>query len=69
MCPRLRPSSADARRLRQVRLALKIGGVDFDDDRIDFKDWPALKPTTPFGQLPIMSVEGASDPIAQSGAM
>jgi len=53
----------------KVRLALKIGGVDFDDDRIDFKDWPALKPTTPFGQLPIMSVEGASDPIAQSGAM
>jgi glutathione S-transferase len=56
-------------RLRQVRLALKIGGVEFDDDRIDFKDWPTIKPTTPFGQLPVMSVEGAPEPIAQSGAM
>ena len=33
-----------------------------------FAAWPALKPTTPYGQLPLLSIGGAA-PIAQSDAM
>jgi len=52
----------------KVRLALVLGGVDFEDDRVDFKDWPALKATTKYGQLPQMKI-GEGEPFAQSGAM
>lgn len=52
----------------KVRLAFIVGGVDFEDDRINFEAWGALKPTTKFGQLPLMSVDGG-EPLAQSGAM
>ena len=33
-----------------------IGGVPFVDDRVPRTDWPALKLTTKFGQLPIMTI-------------
>jgi glutathione S-transferase len=52
----------------QVRLALKVSGQEFEDVRINFQDWGAMKPSTPFGQLPFMNV-GDSEPIAQSAAM
>jgi hypothetical protein len=42
-----------------IRLAFFIGGVDFEDKRIDMPDWPALKPTTPFGTLPNLEFDGA----------
>eukprot|EP00529_Nitzschia_sp_RCC80_P039198 CAMPEP_0113493720 /NCGR_PEP_ID=MMETSP0014_2-20120614/28737_1 /TAXON_ID=2857 /ORGANISM="Nitzschia sp." /LENGTH=56 /DNA_ID=CAMNT_0000387591 /DNA_START=118 /DNA_END=285 /DNA_ORIENTATION=+ /assembly_acc=CAM_ASM_000159 len=34
-----------------VRLALVMSGAEFEDDRIKFPDWGALKPKTPYGQL------------------
>eukprot|EP00802_Teleaulax_amphioxeia_P022288 Tamp_22720.p1 GENE.Tamp_22720~~Tamp_22720.p1 ORF type:complete len:247 (-),score=75.01 Tamp_22720:312-1052(-) len=52
----------------KVRLAFKIGGVEFEDVRVNFPDWAALKPKTPFGQLPFMNIDDA-EPVAQSGAM
>jgi prostaglandin-H2 D-isomerase / glutathione transferase len=39
-----------------IRLALAIGGVNFQDDRIQFKDWPTVKPTTPWGSLPVLTL-------------
>ena len=39
-----------------TRLALTIGGIDFIDERISFADWPSLKPTTPWGSLPILTL-------------
>ena len=36
--------------------------------RINFPDWEALKPKTPFGQLPYMNIDDA-EPVAQSAAM
>jgi glutathione S-transferase len=36
------------------RLALAHGGIPFTDNRVAFPDWAALKPSTPFGQLPII---------------
>ena len=47
---------------------LSIGLLE--DDRLTFLllSTTALKPTTPFGQLPFMNIDD-SEPIAQSGAM
>eukprot|EP00934_Nitzschia_sp_Nitz4_P003811 Nitzschia sp. Nitz4//scaffold261_size27179//16690//17361//NITZ4_008213-RA/size27179-processed-gene-0.6-mRNA-1//1//CDS//3329544729//3801//frame0 len=39
-----------------VRLALAIAGVKYTDDRVQSKDWPALKPTTPFGTMPYLTL-------------
>jgi glutathione S-transferase len=41
-----------------ARLALAIGGIDFEDDRVSFADWPRRKPQTPFGGLPVLEVDG-----------
>eukprot|EP00929_Paragymnodinium_shiwhaense_P109344 TRINITY_DN75750_c0_g1_i1.p1 TRINITY_DN75750_c0_g1~~TRINITY_DN75750_c0_g1_i1.p1 ORF type:complete len:221 (+),score=68.47 TRINITY_DN75750_c0_g1_i1:103-765(+) len=51
----------------KIRLAFAIGGIDFEDERIQFPQWDALKPTTKYGQLPQMWVDGKL--VAQSGAM
>jgi prostaglandin-H2 D-isomerase / glutathione transferase len=40
-----------------VRLALVLSKTPFEDTRVNFGDWPALKPTTPAGQLPIMTID------------
>jgi prostaglandin-H2 D-isomerase / glutathione transferase len=49
------------------RLALHIAGVPFEDNRIPGKQWMELKPTTPFGQLPVLEL--GEDVIAQSNAI
>src|SRR3954464_1241578 len=41
-----------------ARLALAVGGVAFEDDRIPGADWPARKSSTPFGALPTLEVDG-----------
>ena len=41
-----------------VRLALVLSGTPFEDVRVQFPDWPAMKPSTPNGQLPIMTIGG-----------
>lgn len=41
-----------------ARLALAVGGVAFEDDRIAGPNWPARKPSTPFGSLPVLEVDG-----------
>jgi len=47
------------------RLLLTIGKVDFEDVRVT--DWPALKPKTPFGQIPVLEVDGKQ--LAQMSAI
>jgi glutathione S-transferase len=52
-----------------IRLALKVNGVDFEDDRVSFDTWrSSVKETTKFGQLPVMTLDDG-EAIAQSGAM
>lgn len=51
----------------KVRLACVAGGLQFTDVRVKFADWPALKPKTKFGQLPLLEIDGET--VAQSGAM
>ena len=51
-----------------VRLALLLSKTPFEDHRVAFPDWPAMKPTTPSGQLPVMTING-SEKRTQSKAM
>ncbi len=50
-----------------ARLALSIGGIPFEDDRVAPSDWLARKPDTPFGTLPVLEVDGQT--LAQSNAI
>ncbi|KAF0686971.1 Aste57867_21263 [Aphanomyces stellatus] len=50
-----------------TRLALAIGGIPFEDERIPRDQWPQLKPTLPFQQMPVLTVDG--DMIAQSAGI
>lgn len=52
----------------ECRLALYLAGVPFEDQRIKGDEWPACKATTPFGALPVFTVEG-HPPIAQTNAI
>lgn len=52
----------------KVRLTLALGGIPFEDERVAFEAWPAMKPTTPYGNLPLLSIDGG-EPMAQSDAM
>ncbi|GMS86627.1 hypothetical protein PENTCL1PPCAC_8802, partial [Pristionchus entomophagus] len=54
-------------RAESIRQVFAYAGVAFDDVRIPRGKWPELKPHTPFGQLPVLEVDGA--PIAQSAAI
>ncbi|WP_146660021.1 glutathione S-transferase family protein [Enhygromyxa salina] len=51
----------------EARLALHLAGVDFEDNRLA-GSWPELKPTTPFGSLPVLEIEG-HPPLAQINAI
>jgi glutathione S-transferase len=41
-----------------ARLALAIGGIPFEDDRVPFADWSRRKAGTPFGAIPVLEVDG-----------
>ena len=41
-----------------VRLALILSGTDFTDERIAFADWKDLKPKTPYGAVPVLTMDG-----------
>ena len=42
----------------ECRLALHVAGVEFEDNRVKREDWPGIKPTTPFGSVPVFEVPG-----------
>jgi glutathione S-transferase len=50
-----------------TRLAFALGGITFQDERVPKQDWPGLKPKTPLGQLPMLTVNG--EQYAQPGAV
>ncbi|XP_076239149.1 glutathione S-transferase S4 [Calliopsis andreniformis] len=43
-----------------IRFLLSYGGVEFTDIRLEHssKDWINMKPTTPFGQMPVLEIDG-----------
>ncbi|KAJ3384823.1 hypothetical protein HDU84_002617 [Entophlyctis sp. JEL0112] len=55
-------------RAEPIRLALSINNIPFEDNRIGREVWPSMKPTTAFGQLPILTVDDTIE-IAQSTAI
>lgn len=66
--PRLTYFDMPVSRGEECRLAFALAGVDFEDRRIAREEWLAMKPTTPFGALPVLEVPGHL-PIAQSNAI
>ena len=49
------------------RLAFSMGNIEFEDQRVVFKDWPALKGTMPFGAMPVLEIDGTQ--VAQSNSI
>merc|ERR1712241_1093644 len=53
-----------------ARLLLAYGGIKYEDYRVSFEDqreWKAMKPTTPYGSLPLLEWDGVL--VAQSMAI
>ena len=66
--PKLTYFDAPVSRGEECRLALHLAGVDFEDVRLKREEWAALKPTTPFGGVPVFEMPG-KPPLAQSNAI
>jgi glutathione S-transferase len=66
--PKLTYFDAPVSRGEECRLALHLGGVAFEDNRIARETWLTLKPTTPFGSLPLLELPGKGV-FAQSNAI
>ena len=66
--PKLTYFDAPMSRGEECRLAFHLAGVDFEDERLKRDAWPALKPTTPFGSLPVLTLPN-KPPLAQSNAI
>ena len=59
---------APVSRGEECRLALHLAGIEFEDHRIGGDEWAALKPTTPYGSLPLLELPG-HPVLAQSNAI
>ena len=66
--PKLYYFDAPVSRGEECRLALHIAGVPFEDVRVPSSEWPSLKPSTPFGSVPVLEIDG-KPPLAQSNAI
>ncbi len=66
--PKLTYFDNPSSRGEECRLAFVVAGVEFDDNRLAPSAWPSLKPTTPFGTLPILELEGKPT-LSQSNAI
>ena len=49
----------DGGRGEPARLALRIGGIEFEDCRIPVAEWPEVKDNYRYHQLPELEVDGA----------
>ncbi|MCB2137590.1 MAG: glutathione S-transferase family protein [Rhodobacteraceae bacterium] len=52
----------------EVRLALTIAGIAFDDNRVDQATFARMKPDLPYGALPVLEIEGRGV-LAQTNAI
>ena len=55
-------------RVEACRLALSLGNIAFQDDRISFPEWKDFKPKTPFGSVPVLTLEDGTQ-LAQQRAI
>ncbi|KAF0719928.1 Aste57867_684 [Aphanomyces stellatus] len=54
-------------RAEMTRLAFVIGDVPFEDERLTREAWMSLKPSAPFKQMPLLTIDGQV--LAQSSAI
>ena len=66
--PKLYYFDAPVSRGEKCRLALHLAGIDFEDARIKFADWPTLKEQMPYGSVPVLELPG-HPPLAHSNAI
>jgi prostaglandin-H2 D-isomerase / glutathione transferase len=66
--PKLTYFDAPVSRGEECRLALHLAGIDFDDNRVKPAEWPTIKPTTPYGSVPVLEIDG-QPPLAHSNAI
>ena len=66
--PKLTYFDAPVSRGEECRIALHLAGIDFEDVRIAFAQWPALKPESPYGGMPFLELPGHA-PIAHANAI
>ncbi len=45
-------------RAEPARLAMAMGGVDYEDDRISFEEFEKMRGSTPFNSVPTMEIDG-----------
>jgi len=41
-----------------ARMVLNAAGQDFENNLVQFADWPTIKPTMPTGQMPVLEFNG-----------
>ena len=49
-----------------IRLALFIGGVEFEDERVTYAAVNEMRPTLPFGQLPVLRLPGGGEGLGRA---
>nr|UOU03299.1 glutathione S-transferase sigma 10 [Brachionus rubens] len=42
-----------------IRLIFAAAGAEYTDERVEFSEWPNLKPNAPLGQLPYLTIDGS----------
>lgn len=56
-------------RAELCRLIFAEAGVEYTDNRVEMADWPAMKPTTPFGSMPLLEIKGCDQAMCQCQAI
>jgi len=66
--PKYRLTYFNARGFAETaRMLFVLAGQDYEDKRMERDEWPTIKPNTPFGQVPMLEVNGVK--IAQTSAI
>ena len=66
--PRLTYFDLAGSRGEECRLALHLAGVSFEDRRLNREQWGELKPTMPYGSIPVLELPGRL-PLAHTNAI
>jgi len=68
MAPTYKLSYFDVRALAEpIRLLFAFQGVEYTDERVQRDNWPAIKDSKPWGNMPVLEEDGKV--ISQSGAI